>query len=175
MFVGIKHKFQMLFLYIFICDWLQHILVSNFTIILEFLNEMIFIKKKIVFKWGLNNCSVMKCSKSANIPYTVPPSTFNLDQKFHGLSCFWGIDIHKTVQNQSRKTSVIRLPKFTTVNMARKWHQRPSFSIDNLFFEDYFFGSLMTDIFLDWFLTFLFIWNPISKKCHGTFGLGWKY
>ena len=77
------------------------------------------------------------------------PSIFNLDQKFHGLSCFWGIDIHETVQNQSRKTSVIRLPKFTTVNMARKWNQQASFSIENLFFEDYSFGSLMTDIFLD--------------------------
>ena len=77
------------------------------------------------------------------------PSIFNLNQKFHGFSCFLGIDIHETVQNQSRKTSVIRLPKFTTVNMARKWHQRASFSIENLFFEDYSFGSLMTDVFLD--------------------------
>ena len=39
------------------------------------------------------------------------PSIFNLDQKFHGLSCFWGIDINEAVLNQSRKTSVIRLPK----------------------------------------------------------------
>ena len=38
------------------------------------------------------------------------PSIFILDQKFHGLSYFWGIDIHEAVQNQSRKTSVIRLP-----------------------------------------------------------------
>ena len=76
------------------------------------------------------------------------PSIFNLDQKFHGLSCFWGIDIHETVQNQSRKTSVIRLPKFTTVNMARKCHQRASFSTENLFFEDYSIGSLKTDVFL---------------------------
>ena len=74
---------------------------------------------------------------------------FNLDQKFHGLSCIWGLYIHETVQNQSRKTSVIRLPKFTTVNMARIWHQRASFSIENLFFEDYSFGSLMTNVFLD--------------------------
>ena len=78
------------------------------------------------------------------------PSIFNLDQKCHGLSCFWGIYIPKTVQNQSRNTSVIRLPKFTTVNMTRKWHQGTSFSIENLFFfEDYSFGSLMTDVFLD--------------------------
>ena len=75
-------------------------------------------------------------------------SIFNLDQKFHGLSCFWGIDIHETVQNQSRKTSVIRLPKFTTVKMARKWNQRASFSIENLFFEDYSFESQVTDGFL---------------------------
>ena len=77
------------------------------------------------------------------------PTIFNLDQKFHGLSCFWGVDIHETVQNQSRKTSVIRLPKFTTVNITRKWHQRASFSIENLFFEDYSVGSLMADVFLD--------------------------
>ena len=57
--------------------------------------------------------------------------------------------VHKTVQNQSRKTSIIRLPKFTTVNVARKCHQRASFSIENLLFEDYSFGSLMTDVFLD--------------------------
>ena len=78
------------------------------------------------------------------------PSIFNLDQKFHGLSCFWGIDIHET---QSRKPSVIRLPNFNTVNMARQWNQRASFSTENLFFEDYSFGSLMTDVFLDWFRT----------------------
>ena len=65
------------------------------------------------------------------------PGNFNLEQKFHGLSCFLSIDIHETVQNQSRKISVIRLPKLTTVNMARKWHQRASSSIENLFFEDH--------------------------------------
>ena len=77
------------------------------------------------------------------------PSISNLDQKFHGLSCFWGIDIHEIVQNQSRKTSVIRLPKFTTVNMARKCHQGASFSIEKLFFEHLSFGSLTTDVFID--------------------------
>ena len=76
-------------------------------------------------------------------------SNFNLDQKFHRLSCFWDIDIDEAVQNQSRKTSVIRLQIFTTVNMARKCHGRASFSIENLFFEDYSFGSLMTYIFLN--------------------------
>ena len=39
------------------------------------------------------------------------PDIFKLDQKLHGLSCFWGFHIHVRVQNQSRKTSVIRLPK----------------------------------------------------------------
>ena len=77
------------------------------------------------------------------------PCIFNLDQNFHGLFCFWGIYVHETAQNQSRKTSVIRLPKFTTVNMARIWHQRASFSIENLSFEDYSIGNLMTDVFLD--------------------------
>ena len=48
------------------------------------------------------------------------PGIYNLDQKFHGLFCFCGLYIHEKAQNQSKKISVIRLPKFTTVNMARK-------------------------------------------------------
>ena len=59
----------------------------------------------------------------STFPPQCAPGIFNLNQKFQGLSCFWGNDIHETVQNQSRKTSVIWLPKFTSVNMARKWHQ----------------------------------------------------
>ena len=47
---------------------------------------------------------------------------FNLDQKFHGLSCIWGLYIHETVQNQPRKTFVIRPPKFDIGNMTRKCH-----------------------------------------------------
>ena len=77
------------------------------------------------------------------------PSIFNLDQKFHGFSCFWGIDIHETVQNKSRKKYVIKLPKFTIINMTRKYYQRASFSIENLFYEHYSFGSLMTDVFIE--------------------------
>ena len=60
----------------------------------------------------------------------------------------WGLGICETVQNQSRKISVIGLPKFTTVNMDRQYPQHVSFSIENLFFEDFCFGSLMTDVFL---------------------------
>ena len=60
-----------------------------------------------------------------------------------------GVDMHEIIKNQSRKTSFIRLPKFTTVNIARKCHQGASFSIKKVFFEDYFFGSLMKDVFLD--------------------------
>ena len=83
------------------------------------------------------------------MPAHSTPGIFNLDQKFHGLSCFWGLYIQETVQNQLKKTSVIGLQKFTTVNMARKCPQNASFSVENLFFEHYSFGSLMTDIFLD--------------------------
>ena len=77
------------------------------------------------------------------------PGIFNLDQKFHGLSCLWGIDIHEIVQNQSRKTSVIGLPKFTIVKMARKCPLHATFITENLIFEDYSFGRPMTDVFLD--------------------------
>ena len=96
-------------------------------------------------------CFVKALSGRNAAPATLKctPSIFNIDQKFHGLSCFWGIDIHEAVLNQSRKRSVIRLPILTTVNMARKWNQQASFSIGNLFFEDYSFGSLMTDFFID--------------------------
>ena len=84
------------------------------------------------------------------MPQCAPaPGIFNLNQKFHGLFCFWGLYIHETVWNLSRKISVISLPKFTTINMARKCHQQANFSIKNLFFEDYSFGSPMTDVFLD--------------------------
>ena len=47
-----------------------------------------------------------KCQE--NIVSQCAPSIFNLDQKFHGLPCFWSFHTYKRVQNQSRKTSVIR-------------------------------------------------------------------
>ena len=84
-----------------------------------------------------------------NVISQCTPGIFNLDQNFHGLSCFGGLHIHETVQNQSRKRSVIRLLKFTIVKMIRKFFEDPSFRIENFFFEDYCFGSLMTDVFLD--------------------------
>ena len=55
--------------------------------------------------------------------------------------------------------------------MARKCNQQASFSKENLFFEDYSFGSLMTDVFLDWFWNFYIHEDSKSKKVHGTFGL----
>ena len=44
----------------------------------------------------------------------------------------------------------------TAINMARKCPQNASFSVENLFFEDYAFGSLMTDVFLDCFWALLY-------------------
>ena len=40
----------------------------------------------------------------------------------------------KSSESVEKKTSVIGLPKFTTVNMAGKCHQHASFSIENLLF-----------------------------------------
>ena len=75
---------------------------------------------------------------------------FTLDKSSMDFLAFVAlIYLHKTIQNLSRKASVIKLPKFTTVNMSRKCHQQATFSIENLFFEDYSFGSRMTDVFLD--------------------------
>ena len=124
-------------------------------------------RRELKSKWQILIRNEIICTKSDSSQCA--PCIFNLVQKFHGLSCFWGIDIHETVQNQSRKTSVIRLPKFTTVNMARKCHQRASFSIENLFFEDYSIGSLMTDVFLDWFWAALYISMPQKQESPWNF------
>ena len=45
--------------------------------------------------------------------------------------------------------SVNQGPKYTFVKMARKCHHHATFTIENLFLEDYSFGSPMTDVFLD--------------------------
>ena len=90
--------------------------------------------QKVIVQYGQTQCS---------------PCIFNLNQNCHGFYLLWGFYIHETVWNLSRKTSVIRLPRFTTENMAMKCPQHASFSTENLFFENYYFGSPMTDVFLD--------------------------
>ena len=50
-----------------------------------------------------------------------------------------------TIANQLKKQSVIRLPKLITINMVAKRHRHASSSIENLFFEDYSFGSSMSE------------------------------
>ena len=98
------------------------------------------------------------------------PVIFNLDQKFHVLSWFGGIYIHETVQNQSRKISVIRLPKFTIVNMVRKWHQHASFSIELVFWRLLSWKpndrclSMLSMVFIKNFYYF-FIFKKTSPKC----------
>ena len=58
--------------------------------------------------------------------------------------------------------------------MAEKCHQCLSFSIENMFFEDYCFGSLMIDSFsTDSDLSYLYLQYK-SEKVHGLFDLGWK-
>ena len=73
-------------------------------------------------------------SSVAGSPLQCAHGIFNLDQKFHGLSFSWGFHINVTAKKQSRKTSVIRLPKFTTVNMAKECPQNGSFSLETLLF-----------------------------------------
>ena len=77
------------------------------------------------------------------------PCFSNPNQKVHGLFHFYITSIYKTDQNQLKKPSVIRVPKFTSIDMAEKCHQRPSFSIEYLFFEDYYIGTLMRDGFFN--------------------------
>ena len=63
------------------------------------------------------------------------PGVFNLDQKLHGLSWFWDLYIYETVQNRSRKISVIGLLNFNNVNIPKKCPNQASFSIENLSFN----------------------------------------
>ena len=77
------------------------------------------------------------------------PGFSNPNQKDHRLFQFYIAGIYKTDQNQLKKPSVTRFPKFTSIDMAEKCHQCLSFKIENPFFEDYCFGSLMTDGFFN--------------------------
>ena len=58
---------------------------------------------------------------------------------------------YKTIWNQLKQTAATGLSEFNSVNMAGKCYKHASFSIENLFFEGYSFGSLMPDGFLGWF------------------------
>ena len=78
------------------------------------------------------------------------PTFSNPDQKVHGVFHFYIAVICKKIQNPLKKTSVIRLQKFAIVNMAENYHQPTSFSKENMFFEDYFIGSQMSDVFFNW-------------------------
>ena len=47
------------------------------------------------------NCFITKWETDTFSSSQCFASVFNLDKKFHGLSCFWGIDIHETVQKKN--------------------------------------------------------------------------
>ena len=83
------------------------------------------------------------------------PSFLTPTKKSMKFFNFYHVVIHIKVSNQLKKPAVIGLPKFTIVNLAWKCHKHASFSIENLFFEDYSVGSPMSDSFLDWFWTTL--------------------
>ena len=97
-------------------------------------------------------CLKKKISRTQCVPVFSNPN-----QKVHVLFHFYIANRHKTDQNQLKKTSVIRFPKITSINMAEKCHQRASYSIENQFFEDYCIGSLISDGFFNWFWSFLCI------------------
>ena len=83
---------------------------------------MIFLTNTIVY-FGDDEFHCTQCA----------PGIFKLDQSSMSLFAIGlFLYIRETVQNQKRKTSVIRLPKFTTVNMAWKCPQYASFSKEKL-------------------------------------------
>ena len=89
-------------------------------------------------------------------PSQCVPGFSNPNQKVHELFHFYIAVMYKTDQNQLKKKSVIRLPKFS-INTVEKCHQWASFTKENLFFEDYCFGSLIKDVFFNWFWSVLYI------------------
>ena len=56
--------------------------------------------------------------------------------------------------------------------MAENCHQPASFGKENMFFEDYFLGSLMSDVFLTDIEFFHMSIQYKTGKVHGLFGLG---
>ena len=65
------------------------------------------------------------------------------------LFTFFNVAMYKTIQNQLKKKSVIKLLKLTIVNMAENCHQPASFGKEDMIFEYYFLGSLMSDVFFN--------------------------
>ena len=56
--------------------------------------------------------------------------------------------------------------------MTENCHQPASFSKENMFFKNHFFGSLMSDVFLTDFELVHMQLQYKSEKVHGLFGLG---
>ena len=77
------------------------------------------------------------------------PEVFNLDKKVQGWNFFSYLLWCKTSQNQSRKTSVIRLPFELPVNQCQP--SGPGWQIVQHWLAGSSEGSLITDVFLDWF------------------------
>ena len=86
------------------------------------------------------------------------PGFSDLKQKVHGVSHSWIYKISESVE----KTINHQASKIHFYKLAKKSHQWTSFSIENPRFEDYCFGSLMTDGFFNWFWSVLYI-PAISK------------
>ena len=81
------------------------------------------------------------------------PGFSNPNQKVHGLFHFYIAGIYETDQNQLKKTSVIRFPKITSINMAGKCHQQASYS----YRKSVFWGLLFWNPDDRWFFQLILI------------------
>ena len=72
------------------------------------------------------------------------------------------------IQFKNAKNAFLKC-KIHLLKFTEKCHQRASFSKENLFFEYYSFGSLMTDVFLDWFWTLVYAWKLQKQES------SWKF
>ena len=130
------------------------------------------VKDYFFFQLILNLLLLLNIEKVRNL-FTVFSWYFQSRLKVPWTFLLLGLYTHETVQNQSRKASVIRLPRSIIVSMAGKGHQNASFSTTFVFWG-FLFWKPDINVFLGWFWT-VSCENPKRKKIHGTFSLGWKY
>ena len=102
-------------------------------------------------KWSVHGITIIMHSASLVFPTQTKKSmdflTFILQVYIRKIRISW----------KNHLSSLIRLPKFTSIKMAEKCHQCLSFTIENPFFENCCFGRLMTNVFFNWFWSFLCI------------------
>ena len=103
------------------------------------------------------------------------PVFSNPKQKVHWLFHFYISGIYKKDQNQLKKTSDIRLSKFTSINFAEKFNFNEQVLVQKIrFLRITVLEAWRQMVFsTDSVLSYIYLQYK-SEKTHGLFGLGWK-